>query len=194
MKTSLCGLLLFAAIQISHAAAVDDPATELSAFKLRDGYEAQLFASEADGVTKPIQMRFDPQGRLWVACSTTYPQIQPGQKPNDKIMVLEDADGDGKADKQTVFADGLLIPTGLEHGDGGLYVGTTTRLLHFSDTNGDLHADAQRVVLRGFGTGDSHQNINSFCWSPGGQLFMSQGLHAKLTAGRPAEGRSEEHT
>ena len=163
---------------MSFGADADDPQSELSAFKLRDGFEARLFASETDGVMKPIQMRFDPQGRLWVACSTIYPQLQPGQNPNDKIIVLEDTTGSGRADKVTVFADGLLIPTGLEHGDGGLYVGCGTQLLHLTDKDGDLHADQRRVVLRGFGTGDSHQNINSFCWSPGGQLFMSQGLHA----------------
>ena len=173
----LVGIGLFTASFLFGASA-DDPATELHSFKLRDGYEAKLFASEADEVTKPIQMRFDPQGRLWVACSTIYPQLQPGQKADDKIIVLEDSDGDGRADRHTVFADGLLIPTGLEHGDGGLYVGTATRLLHLVDTNGDLRADEKRVALRGFGTGDSHQNINSFTWSPGGQLFMSQGLHA----------------
>src|SRR5438477_9903862 len=174
----LLGVLLCCLPHFAQAADSDEPQSELAAFKLRDGFEAQLFASEADGVVKPIQMRFDPQGRLWVACSTIYPQLQPGQTPNDKILVLEDRDGDGRAEKTTVFADGLLIPTGLEHGDGGLYVGSGTQLLHFRDTNGDLRADERRVVLRGFGTGDSHQNINSFCWSPGGQLFFSQGLHA----------------
>src|SRR5262249_39424862 len=67
------------------AAEPDAPESERAAFKLREGYEVNLFASEADGVTKPIQMRFDPQGRLWVACSTIYPQLKPGQKPEDKI-------------------------------------------------------------------------------------------------------------
>jgi glucose/arabinose dehydrogenase len=66
----------------------------------------------------------------------------------------------------------------LEFGDGGLYVGAGTQLLHFTDKDGDLRADERRVVLRGFGTGDAHQTINSFCWSPGGQMFLSQGLHA----------------
>src|SRR6267154_3400644 len=122
-------LLLFAVPAFAVAVAPDDPESELAAFKLRDGFEAKLFASEADGIVKPIQMRFDPQGRLWVACSTIYPQLQPGQKPNDTIVILEDANGDGRADKTTVFADGLLIPTGLEHGDGGLYVGCGTQLL-----------------------------------------------------------------
>ena len=100
-------LLLCAFTALAVAAAPDDPESELAAFKLRDGFEAKLFASEADGIVKPIQMRFDPQGRLWVACSTIYPQLQPGQKPNDKIVVLQDTTGNGGADKTTVFADGL---------------------------------------------------------------------------------------
>ncbi len=155
----------------------DDPAAELASLKLPEGFEANLFASEKDGVVKPIQMRWDARGRLWVLGSTTYPQLKPGEEPQDKIVILEDTNHDGRADKTTVFADGLLIPTGLELGDGGAYVGEGTKLLFLKDTDGDDHADEKRVVLRGFGTGDNHQNINSFRWSPGGELFFSQGLH-----------------
>lgn len=160
---------------LSHAA---DPQADLQAMKVAEGYEVNLFASEIEGVVKPIQLRFDTQGRLWVVGSTVYPQIQPGEVPNDKVVVLEDTDGDGRADKSTVFADGLMIPTGIELGDGGVYVGQGTTLLHLKDTDGDGKADERRVVLRGFGTGDSHQTINSFTWSPGGELLMCQGLHA----------------
>ena len=59
---------------------------------------------EKDGVVKPIQMRFDPRGRLWVIGSTVYPQIEPGQTPDDKVLILEDSDQDGRCDKTTVFA------------------------------------------------------------------------------------------
>src|SRR5207244_7825896 len=75
--------------------------------------------------------------------------------------------------------DGLMIPTGIELGDGGVYLGHGTELLFLKDTNGDGHADERRVVLRGFGTGDNHQNINSFLFGPGGELWMSQGLHIR---------------
>src|SRR5207245_1849014 len=107
---------------------------------------------------KPIQMNWDPRGRLWVASSEVYPQVEPGQTPNDKIIILEDTGGAGKADKSTVFADGLLIPTGLEPGDGGVYVAQSTELLHLSDTDGDGKADQRRIVLSGFGTEDTHQH------------------------------------
>src|SRR5262245_33928304 len=95
-----------------------DPEIERKTFKVADGFEVNLFAADPL-LAKPIQMNFDAQGRLWVASSEAYPQIKPGQKQNDKVIVLEDTDGDGKADRTTVFADGLLIPTGVEPGDGG---------------------------------------------------------------------------
>lgn len=170
---------VFAAIISTLAtAAMSNPADELAAMRVADGYEVNLFASEEQGVVKPIQLRFDPRGRLWVVGSTVYPQIEPGQTPDDKVVMLEDVDGDGRADKSQVFAGGLMIPTGLELGDGGVYVGQTTQLLHLKDTDGDGVADERRIVLRGFGTGDSHQTINSFTWTPGGELMMCQGLHA----------------
>ena len=159
------------------AAEADDPASELASFKIADGFEVNLFASEADGVVKPIQIRFDARGRLWVIGSTVYPLIEPGQKPNDKVLVLQDTNHDGRADVTTVFADGLMIPTGLEVIENGAYVGHGTELLLLKDTNGDGKADERRVVLRGFGTGDNHQNINSFMWGEGGELYMCQGLH-----------------
>ncbi len=155
-----------------------DPAAEQASFRVLDGFEVNLFASETNGVVKPIQLRFDADGRLWIAGSVTYPQIKPGEPSRDSIVVLEDRDGDGRADHTTVFADGLMIPSGLELGDGGVYVGSGTELLHLRDTDGDGRADERRVVFQGFGTGDTHQTINSFTWGPSGELLLSQGLHA----------------
>lgn len=162
-----------------------DPAAELASFSIAPGFEVSLFASEKHGVVKPIQIRFDPQGRIWVIGSTVYPQLEPGEKPNDKVLVLEDTDRDGKCDKTTTFADGLMIPTGIELGDGGVYLGHGTELLFLKDTDGDLKADERRVVLRGFGTGDNHQNINSFLWGPGGELWFCQGLHTHSNVETP---------
>lgn len=166
----------------STAWAATDPASPeaaLASFKMADGFETRLFASEADGVVKPIQIRFDPRGRLWVIGSSVYPQIRPGDQPNDKVLVLEDTNGDGRADKVTTFADGLMIPTGLEvTGDSnGCYIGEGERLWLLRDTDGDGRADRREVLLRGFGTGDNHQNINSFRWGPAGEIWFCQGLH-----------------
>ncbi|MGI8603841.1 MAG: PVC-type heme-binding CxxCH protein [Verrucomicrobiales bacterium] len=157
----------------------DDPGAELASFKMADGFEANLFASEKDGVVKPIQMRFDARGRLWVAGSAVYPQLKPGQEPSDRIIILEDLDRDSRCDKTTVFAEGLMIPTGLEvTGDAsGCYIGQGPELIYLRDLDGDGKSDIRETVLRGFGTGDNHQNINSFRFGPGGDLWFCQGLH-----------------
>jgi len=172
---------IFAAEEIvSH-----DPADELASFQIADGFEVSLFASEKDGLIKPIQIRFDARGRLWVIGTTVYPQLEPGQKPNDKVLILEDTDHDGRVDSVKTFADGLMIPTGLELTKDGAYVGHGPELLLFRDTDGDDRADERTVVLRGFGTGDNHQNINSFLWGPGGELWFCQGLHTHSNVETP---------
>lgn len=155
----------------------ESPEEEMAAFKVLDGFSVNLFASEADGVVKPIQMRWDERGRLWIACAPSYPQIKPGERANDYVLVCEDTDGDGRADKFTKFVEGLFMPTGIELGDGGLYVAQGTELLHFKDTDGDGRADASRIVLGGFGTADSHQMINCLNWGFGGELWFTQGHH-----------------
>jgi putative heme-binding domain-containing protein len=153
------------------------PEEELASFQILDDFQVNLFASEADGVVKPIQMRWDERGRLWVACAVSYPQIKPGEKANDYVLVCEDTDGNGKADKFHKFVEGLFMPAGLELGDGGLYVAQGTELLHFKDTDGDEKADTKRIVLGGFGTADSHQMINCINWGFGGELWFTQGHH-----------------
>lgn len=152
-------------------------ATELNSFTLAEGFEIDLFASEKDGIANPIAMRFDSKGRLWVLCTLVYPQAIPLEPLNDKLFILEDTDRDGIADTSTVFADGLNMPTGFALGNGGVYVGEGTDLIFLRDTDGNDQSDSREVLLSGFGTGDTHQNINSFTWSPGGELFFCQGLH-----------------
>ena len=148
---------------------------ELAAFEVPDGFQVNLFASEQEGLTSPLNIRWDPAGRMYVTVTTTYPHVFPGDLPNDKIILLEDRDGDGRADKSGVFADGLNIPTGIEWGEGGVFVGQNTELLFLMDTNNDGRADERQVMLSGFGNGDSHQTINSFIWSPDGELYFGQG-------------------
>jgi putative heme-binding domain-containing protein len=175
--------LLLAALSAPSALAADphDPAAEQASFKVAEGFDVSLFASESEGVVKPIQIRFDARGRLWVVGSAVYPQIKPGAFPNDKVLILDDRNRDGRieADEVMVFADGLMIPTGLEvTGDAnGCYLGEGPNLWLLRDTNGDGRADQKEIILRGFGTGDNHQNINSFRWGPGGEIWFCQGLH-----------------
>jgi len=158
---------------------------ELASFRVLDGFEVRLFATEDEGAVKPIAIRFDARGRLWVVGSTVYPQLRPGEVADDKVTILEDTDGDGRADRSTVFAGGFLVPLGLELGDQGAYVSSATELIHVRDRDGDGRADERRVVFRGFGTGDAHQTINSFVWGPSGELMFSQGLHANSRVETP---------
>lgn len=153
-----------------------DPEAERQSFIVADGFEVNLYAADPL-IAKPIQMNFDAEGRLWLATSEVYPQIKPGQEANDKVLILEDKDGDGVAETTTVFADGLLIPTGIEPGDGGAYVANSTELLHLKDTNGDGKADSTRVVLSGFGTEDTHHLLHTLRWGHDGMLYMNQSVY-----------------
>ncbi|AMV39818.1 PVC-type heme-binding CxxCH protein [Planctomyces sp. SH-PL62] len=153
-----------------------DPEVERQSFIVADGFEVNLYAADPL-IAKPVQMNFDAAGRLWIASSEVYPQIKPGQEANDKILVLEDKDGDGQAESTTVFADGLLIPTGLEPGDGGVYVANSTELLHLKDTDGDGKADSTRVVLSGFGTEDTHHLLHTLRWGHDGMLYFNQSIY-----------------
>src|SRR5438445_1158781 len=155
---------------------VPDPEVERAAFKVADGFEVTLFAADPL-IAKPIGMNFDSAGRLWVTSSTLYPQIRPGEVADDKIIVLEDKDGDGKAEAGKIFAEGLYVPEGVAFGDGGVYVGASTELLHFKDTDGDGKADVRRVVLSGLGTEDTHHTIHTLRWGPDGQLYFNQSIY-----------------
>jgi hypothetical protein len=107
-----------------------------------------------------------------------YPQIKPGQPAVDSVVVLEDTDGDGKADRHTVFADGLLIPTGVvPDGKGGCYVAASHQLLHLEDTDGDGKADRRTVTLSSFGTEDTHHNLHTLRWGYDGHLYMNQSIY-----------------
>lgn len=152
-------------------------AEEAAAFSPADGFKADLFASEELGVIKPVQISWDASGRLFVACSPMYPHLEPGGKPNDYILVCEDTDGDGRADKSWKFAENFTMVQGVEPGDGGVYVCDFDRLTWLLDTDGDGKADVRKVIYTGFGTGDTHQLINSISHGDDGCLWFTQGLH-----------------
>lgn len=153
-----------------------DVQRQLESFQVAEGLEVSLYAADPL-VIKPIQMNWDADGRLWVVSSTVYPHLKPGETANDKIFVLEDTNGDGKVDKSTVFAEGLITPTGILPGDGGVYVANSTEILHFKDTNGDGKADQRKRILTGFGTGDTHHLIHTFRWGPDGLMYFNQSIY-----------------
>lgn len=156
---------------------INPPSEAIKSFKLPEGFEVNCFASEEDfpELANPVQFAFDAKGRLWVATMQSYPQILPGEYPKDKVLILEDTNGDGKADKKTVFADDLYLPTGLEIGDGGVYVAQQPNLVFLKDTNGDDVADERTIVLHGFDSADSHHSISAFTWDQGGALYFEEG-------------------
>jgi len=164
-------------LSVSTPEADNSVKAELASFAVDKELQVNLFADESMGIANPVCMRWDARGRLWVLCTWAYPQLKPGAKPNDKLLILEDTNGDAKADEIFTYTDGLNMPTGFALGHGGAYIGNGRELLHVRDTTGDGKADKRVMLFSGFGTGDTHQTINSFAWSPGGELFFSQGLH-----------------
>lgn len=159
---------------------VPDAAEELATFVIDEGWKAELFAGDPP-MAKPIHMNWDNHGRLWVASSETYPQIKPGEPSNDKILILIDENKDGKTDKTIVFADGLLIPTGVLPANDGpnasAYVVNSDQLIYLKDTDGDLIADERKVVLTGFGTEDTHHLLHSLRWGHDGWIYMNQSIY-----------------
>lgn len=153
-----------------------DPVKQQASFNLPEGMQIELFASDPM-IAKPVQMNFDTQGRLWLVSSGMYPHIVPGAEENDRVLVLEDTNGDGKADKRTVFADNLHIPTAVMPADGGAYVANSTELLFLKDTDGDGKADKRTVVLSGFGTEDTHHIVHTFKQGPDGMLYFLQSIY-----------------
>jgi putative membrane-bound dehydrogenase-like protein len=134
-----------------------DPAESLKHVVTPVGFEVRLFADETLLGGKPICMNWDERGRLWVAVTTDYPNNrQPEGQGHDRILVLEDTDGDGRADKVTVFADKLSIPTSLTFSQGGVIVHQLPHTLYLKDTDGDGKADVRRVLFTGWGTEDTH--------------------------------------
>lgn len=153
-----------------------NPEAQIAQFVLPEGFEINLFASDPM-IRKPVQMNWDARGRLWLVSSTTYPQIKPGQPTVDQVIVLEDTDSDGTADKSTVFAENLHIPTALAPGDGGVYVANSTEILFLEDTDGDLKEDKRTIVLSGFGTEDTHHLLHTMRRGPEGLLYFLQSIY-----------------
>lgn len=137
------------------------PAASMSLMQVPPGFELQLFASEPD-VINPIFMNWDEKGRLWVIETVDYPnEVKDGDIGDDRIKILEDTDGDGKADKSTVFADKLNIPTSFTFANGGIIVSAAPSFLFLKDTDGDDKADVRQTILTGWGKEDTHAQASN---------------------------------
>ncbi|MEQ1851408.1 MAG: hypothetical protein ABMA01_07430, partial [Chthoniobacteraceae bacterium] len=161
-------------------------------FTLDSGLKMTLFA-ENPLLEKPVGMNWDTSGRLWVATSNTYPQVNPDDlgaqmegnsakfgpsTGNDRIILLEDTNRDGVADVSRIVADKLLIPCGVAPDNhGGCFVGASTELLQLSNPGADGLLGERRIVLSGFGTEDTHHIIHGLHWGIDGRLYFQQTIY-----------------
>jgi len=157
---------------------IRSPEAFLESFTLPDGYVVECFASEEDfaELRNPLAMAFDERGRLWILCAGTYPHLMPGERPACQLLILEDTDGDGRADERTIFADDLMIPTGFAIDGSSVIVGQAPDLLRLTDLDGDDVADERSVIATGFGMPDSHHTLSAFTWTPDGGVLMHEGV------------------
>ncbi|HSH15302.1 MAG TPA: PVC-type heme-binding CxxCH protein, partial [Verrucomicrobiae bacterium] len=152
---------------------------------LPPGFSATLFAGEPD-VVQPIAFALDDRGRVWVAEGLTYPSRAPEGQGKDRILILEDTDGDGRHDKRIVFMEKLNLVSGLEVGFGGVWVGAAPNLLFIPDADGDDKPDGEpRVVLDGWAYQDTHETLNTFLWGSDGWLYGCHGVFTHSKVGKP---------
>src|SRR6516225_4254302 len=168
------------------------PEESLNRLRVPPGWEVKVFAAEPD-IINPISFAVDERGRLWVVECFEYPRrTPPGKKPRDRIKILEDTTGSGKADKVTVWAEGKDLPvgfdlaTGIEVGHGGVYLGAAPHLFFLRDSKGLGRCDDQKVLLSGFGSQDTHETLNTLQWGPDSALY---GLHGIFTRSRVGDVR-----
>lgn len=141
------------------------------------GFEVRLFASDPE-ITKPICMAWDARGRLWVGETIDYPnQLKPPGEGRDRIKICEDTDADGRADKFTVFAEGLSIPTSIAFSHGGVIVQDGIQTLFLKDTTGDDRADQRRVLFSGWNMRDTHGGVSNFRYGLDNWIWAMQGYN-----------------
>jgi putative membrane-bound dehydrogenase-like protein len=166
-------------------------AAAAKAMRLPPGFTVTLAAAEPD-VVRPIAFTNDDRGRLWVAEAHTYPVRAPEGQGKDRILILEDTNGDGKLDSRKVFIENLNLVSGLEVGFGGVWVGAAPYLLFIPIKPGtDLPAGPPQVMLDGWGYQDTHETLNSFTWGPDGWLYGTHGVFTQSNVGKPGAPDSE---
>ncbi|QDU24118.1 PVC-type heme-binding CxxCH protein [Urbifossiella limnaea] len=176
---------------VAHAGLAPEAAAK--AMTVPPGFSVTLFAGEPD-VHQPIAFCFDDRGRMWVAEAFTYPKRNPHPGPvlpeaqkklGDRILIFEDADGDGKFDKKTVFMEGLNLVSGLEVGFGGVWVGAAPYFLFIPHDEATDKAGEPRILLDGWGYQDTHETLNTFVWGPDGWLYGCHGVFTHSRVGVP---------
>lgn len=186
----LAWLLMLFAVCFTFAADRDRTPAPLSpheaaqSMRVPDGFSVTLVASEPD-VVQPISFCFDDRGRLFVAEALNYGEWQ--ATGNDRIVILDDSDGDGRAEKRKVFFEGLNYVTGIEVGFGGVWVMSPPNLYFIADGDGDDVPDGEpKVLFDGFGYQESRHNLaNGFTWGPDGWLYAGHGRTSPSDVGRP---------
>lgn len=150
----------------------------ISKMTVHSGMKVNLFASEDQfpELVNPVQMAWDTRGRLWVAAWPNYPERTPDSKVGDSILIFEDTNADGKADKVTHFADDLNCPTGFQFYKDGVLLMQAPDLWFLRDTDGDSKADTKERILMGMDSADSHHTANAICLDPGGSIYLSDGV------------------
>ncbi|HXH99279.1 MAG TPA: PVC-type heme-binding CxxCH protein [Sphingobacteriaceae bacterium] len=161
------------------------------AMTIGKGFSVKLAAAEPD-VIRPISFTIDSRGRLWVAEAHTYPVRAPEGKGKDRILILEDTNGDGKLDKRTIFTEGLNLISAIEVGMGGVWLGSAPHLLFIPiDKTGDKPAGPPQILLDGWGYQDTHEMLNNFRWGPDGWLYGTHGVFTHSNVGKPGAPDSE---
>ena len=158
---------------------IKSPAEQMAEFKVAPDFSVNLFASEEQfpELKNPVQCAFDSRGRLWVVTMPSFPHTVPGLKPEDRIVILEDTDHDGKADKLTTFAGGFDALDGVAFHHDGVIVSEQPRLLLMKDSKGGDQADTKREILRGIDVTDSHHGGMIAADPMGGLMFCDGVFH-----------------
>ncbi len=155
------------------------PEESLKHFVTPLGFSVRLFASEPQLGGKPIAMNWDDRGRLWVCETVDYPnELRPPGQGRDRIRICEDTDGDGKADKFVLFAEGLSIPTAITCYRGGVIVQDGKQTLYLKDTDGDGRADLRNVLISNWALGDTHGGVSNFQYGIDNWIWAMQGYNA----------------
>lgn len=169
----------------SHSADGLQPAAARDAITVPPGFHVDLIAAEPR-IHQPVAFTFDTRGRIWVAEAHNYPVRAAEGQGADRIVILEDADGDGRFENRKVFIEGLNLVSGLEVGFGGVWIGAAPYLQFIPDADGDDVPDGPpQILLDGFGYEDTHETLNAFNWGPDGWLYGCQGIFVHSRVGKP---------